>query len=278
MKVLLFSKTFRDWTINRLGAFAKEIGADGLDLAVRAGYPVNPENVRTQLPKAVQMVREMGLTVDLVTTETRWTDPESPQMRELFHCCGRVGIPFIKIGYWVWGEGDDYWCAVARLKEKIRCFERLSRETGVATVLHTHSGNCYGSTAHSAVDLIRDTDPRWVGIYLDPAHLAIGGERPQMALAIIGDRLKLVAAKNVFYRRLDDGHWSPVWCQLNEGLVDWTEFVRRLVQVSFGGPISLHAEYSAPASEDEHQTRVRRDASHLRQAIALGKEAIKTAS
>ena len=35
-------------------AFCKEVGLDGVDLAVRPGYPVNPDNMARTLPDAMK--------------------------------------------------------------------------------------------------------------------------------------------------------------------------------------------------------------------------------
>ena len=42
MKYVYFTKTLRGQDIKGLAAFCKEAGLDGVDLAVRPGYPVTP--------------------------------------------------------------------------------------------------------------------------------------------------------------------------------------------------------------------------------------------
>ena len=52
MTWVMFSKLLKDLDVDRLGEAIKELGFDGIDLAVRPGYPINPENVSTALPAA----------------------------------------------------------------------------------------------------------------------------------------------------------------------------------------------------------------------------------
>ena len=42
MRYVYFTKTLNKLTVAELVAFCKEVGLDGVDLAVRPGYPVTP--------------------------------------------------------------------------------------------------------------------------------------------------------------------------------------------------------------------------------------------
>ena len=44
MRYVYFSKTLQSLDLAGLIAFCKEAGLDGVDLAVRPGYPINPDN------------------------------------------------------------------------------------------------------------------------------------------------------------------------------------------------------------------------------------------
>ncbi|MCS7222937.1 MAG: sugar phosphate isomerase/epimerase [Armatimonadetes bacterium] len=256
--------------MTKLGEFAADLQVNGLDLAVRAGYAVNPDNVRKELPKAVRLWRDMGLDVGLLTLETSWVDPFFPPLREIYHVAGESGIPFIKIGYWLWNPEDDYWQRVRTIRQQVAEFGRLSRETGTVTVLHTHSGGCYGSTAHSVMDLAAEAEEEWVGIYLDPAHLILGGEKLPMALSIVGQRLKVVAAKNAVYSlgNRDGGRrWEVNWCRLEKGLVNWREAMRLLISQGFDGPVSVHGEYSLPEDDFRLLDWIGEDVAFLKQTV-----------
>src|SRR5690348_14600561 len=61
MQIILNSKFFSTLSIDQLGHKARELGYDGVDLCVRPGHPVNPENVETALPPAVRQWAEEGI-------------------------------------------------------------------------------------------------------------------------------------------------------------------------------------------------------------------------
>src|SRR5438477_940764 len=87
MRYVYFSKTLQSLDLAGLIAFCKEAGLDGVDLAVRPGYPVNPDNALTELPKAAKAFAGEGLIIGLVSAPTTLIDPDSVQARTLFEAC-----------------------------------------------------------------------------------------------------------------------------------------------------------------------------------------------
>ena len=65
MRFVYFTKMLRELDVKALVAFCAEVGLDGVDLAVRPGYPVEPANAATALPDAAKAFRDAGLTVGL---------------------------------------------------------------------------------------------------------------------------------------------------------------------------------------------------------------------
>ena len=142
------------------------------------------------------------------------------------------------------------------VRAELHEYARLAEKFGVQAVFHTHSSHPwgtppvltapYGLSASSLMHLIADIDPRYVGAYIDPAHLSLDGEPLEMALDILKDRVAIVAAKNMVYQSELDGDttvWSHEACPLPEGLVDWRAAVASLRAVGYDGWLDLHAEY-----------------------------------
>lgn len=245
MQLILFTKFFARLSAAELGRAARELGFDGLDLAVRAGHPVNPDNAASALPEAMRLWRQEGVAVPLLSLETRWGDPDLPALRQVYETAGELEIPFIKIGYWGWQPGHPYWQQVDRHRRALEAFERLGERHGICSLVHTHSGMHYGCNVSAAMHLMRGFDPRHVAIYIDPAHLALVGEPLPMAIDIAGEYLRMVGVKNAAHERVSvDGKrtWKHVLPPLEEGLVDWPEAVRLLRQVGYDGPLAYHGE------------------------------------
>src|SRR5665811_2152902 len=65
-KIHLFSKHLQWLDYSEMATTAKQIGFDGIDLTVRPKGHVLPENVDTDLPKAVEAIRKSGLIADRI--------------------------------------------------------------------------------------------------------------------------------------------------------------------------------------------------------------------
>jgi len=245
MQIALFTKIFTGRTAAEIGTAVNDLGLEALDLAIRAGQCVEPATVRSALPEALRVWREMGITVPMVTLQTDATDPQAPETQAIFEACGEAGIPLIKLGYWRWKPGDDYWQGVSDIRRALDGFQQLSARTGVCSLLHTHSGDHYFENAAGAMHVAHGLDPQHIGIYLDPGHLALNGESVPLALAIVKPYLRAVGVKNVRHmRNAASGRWDADWCPLEQGLVAWDSAVRALEDVGFDGPLSFHAQYS----------------------------------
>ncbi|MDQ2730237.1 MAG: sugar phosphate isomerase/epimerase, partial [Armatimonadota bacterium] len=236
MQLILFTKFLKTINPTQIAEAAMSRCFDGLDLAVRAGHAINPRNVEQSLPEAVQLWKEAGLSVPLVTLEGNATDPDDPEVQAIFRACGSAGIPNIKLGYWVWQTGESYWDRQSDIHRQLAKFQHLSKETGVRSLVHTHSGPYYGSNASGVMDLVCRFDPRRVGIYMDPAHLALDGEPLAMALNMVRTHLAMVAAKNAVYRPQQvagASAWVEEWVPLRDGLVHWPSALRLLNEAGY---------------------------------------------
>lgn len=268
--MIYFTKFLRGLSPEEIAQTVKGMGFDGLDLAVRAGQSVNPDNVRKALPEAMSVWGKAGLSVPMVSTETNLVDPRNPTVEPIFVACAEAGVKNVKIGYWRWREGESYWGMVGRARRDLEAFAELSQKHGVRTLIHNHSGPYLACNASTLMTLLRDFDPAHVGAYVDPAHLAINGEPLALALEIVGKHLAMVAVKNAAYVASDAAEgrrWETEWCLLQDGLVDWREAIGLLRKRGYGGPLSLHGEYSGPEDRPAILRNVARDVSFLRSIV-----------
>lgn len=246
MLFIMFTKHLLGKGIGEIIDILRDVGVEGADLCVRPGYPVNPENAPSALPAAAKDFRREGLSIPLVTAPTDLTDPALPYVEKLYGACAEAGVKLIKIGYWRMEE-DGYWKTLDRIRKKLDGFLKLSERFGVKTCIHTHSGANMGLNASSAMDIVSDFDPRYVGIFADTGHLTISGEPIGMALEIARDYLSAIAFKDLIRERVvRDGKrgWQIRVVPMGEGYVEWSEVLKAIRKVGFDGPVSFHSEYS----------------------------------
>src|SRR5262245_35698453 len=208
MNFVYFTKMLQSLDVPGLVGFAKEVGLDGVDLTVRPNYPVTPDNVATELPRAVKAFKDEGLVVGLVTAPTDLTDPDSAAAKAIFEACGKAGVPAIKIGYFAYKDKFDATLADARAR--MAGFAKLAAGTGAKACYHTHSGNYLGNNAASLRLLLDDLDPHHVGAFLDTGHTAVNGGPVRLELDVVRSWLSLVAIKDMLWEKPKDAWQSRV--------------------------------------------------------------------
>ena len=245
MDYIMFTKHLRGYSILQIAEGLRRIGMTGVDLCVRPGYPVNPDNCLEELPKAVEIFRESGLSVPLVTAPGDLTDPEDSTARRMYEACGRAGVRFIKIGYWTLEDGD-YWRTLCSCRKKLEGFQELSRKTGVVTVVHNHSGGTMGLNMGYAMRLMEGMDPRYVGIFGDVGHLSLVGARLPFELSVGWKYIKLLALKDLIWQKPHGdlkGERKLAVVPFGYGFVEWGTFVRELKARQYDGVLDFHSEY-----------------------------------
>ena len=235
MDIVLNSKFFAELTPTNLGEKALALGYDGIDLCVREGHPVDPDNADRALPGAIAALRDMGLNCPLVTAPVTFNSSRIPAAERLYAACAEAGVTRIKIGYWYFEEGDDYWEVLARAREELAGFVRLSERYGVQTCCHTHSGSCLGSNCAGLMQLIGEFPPRELGAYPDFGHMALDGEDLAMGLAMVSTHLSIVAAKDATHVEQPGASPSrgPIFTHVGAGSVDWGRALRLLDKMGF---------------------------------------------
>ena len=87
MKFVYFTKTLPALDALQWVTWCQSVGLDGLDLAVRPGYPVNPDNVRKILPKWISVLRRENLFIQIVTAPVDLIHSEDPRAVDIFEAC-----------------------------------------------------------------------------------------------------------------------------------------------------------------------------------------------
>jgi sugar phosphate isomerase/epimerase len=273
MKMVLFSKHWPEISIEEMIRRTLRIGADGLDLAVRARMAVNPDNVSATLAPALRQVRAAGLDIPMITTEGDFTDPGDPGAERLAAAMAEAGVPLAKLGYWRWRPGETpYWQTVDRIRAALAGFETLGRRFGVRFCYHTHSDN-FGLNACSMMHLVEGRDPQHLGVYLDSGHLYYCGEPFRMAVDIVGRHLCAVSFKDTFFQRQNPAEeelpsWRRVIVPAGHGAVRWLDVMKALREAHFTGPASVHCEFPAESPE-AFAALQEREVAFLRQQAAL---------
>ena len=247
-----FSKSFQDWHIEKVCQEFKKIGLHGIDLTVRKGGHIKPEDVATELPKAVQAAQANKLKILFLTTGI--TEPDQ-HAQKILATASKLGITRIKLGYFRYREFGTLQQQLDRTRQQIAKIAKLAKPYGVLPCVHIHSGSVLPSHGTQLFQIIESFSPDEVGAYVDPYHMAKegGGDGWRQGLDLLAPWVALCSVKNCLWKpthRDKKGQqlWKTVTIPLADGLCPLTEFVALLQKIGFNGPYSLHSEYKGGGS------------------------------
>lgn len=269
----MFAKHLQEWPLERAAAAVKTLGFDGVDLTVRPGGYVEPATVTSDLPKAVAVIADAGLTVPMLTTAV--TNAADPTTEPLLAAAAAAGVTELKLGYHTYREFGQFRALMDQAKGDVEALAPLLAKHGVRGNLHIHSANFV--TANPAIVwwLLEGTDPHHLGAYIDPGHMMIEGGKDvwRQGIELLAPRINLMAVKSMTW--LPDpqtGKLRDRMVPLEQGLVDWTQVFGYLKQIRFDGVVSLHSEYQGGHSwrdltVDEVVEQTRADFAYLKACL-----------
>jgi sugar phosphate isomerase/epimerase len=248
MQWIMFSKHLAPYSVPEAGKVIRDLGLQGVDLTVRPGGHVLPENVREGLPAAVEALSKQGLAVPMITTGV--TDADELHADTIFATAASCGIRRLKLGYWPYKGFGTMAALIDDCQRKMDGIEALAARHGVRACIHIHSGNSASANAAVVYMLLKDRDRGATGAYIDPGHMtaegSISGWRQGMDL--LSPMISLVAVKSMAWERTTDNAtgdvaWRTKLVPLREGAVRWREVFGHLKEIGYDGPVSFHSEY-----------------------------------
>lgn len=261
MKLIIFSKSFKDRSVEELIKNALDLGVEGYDLCVRPGYPINPDNAAEKLPETVSLLNREGLSIPMITGNVDLLTPDHPTAEPILAAMDKAGTRLLKLGYFLFDpQKQEYWPEVDKIRKAFEGWQKLAQRYNVKVCYHTHCNRCMGLNCSALMHLLKGFDPRYLGAYIDPTHLVIEGEEFAFGLAMVKDYLSIVALKDVLLVREEiAGHGKKVLqvVTAGNGMVDWTAVFSELKRINYAGPLSIHCEFHV--SDAEFAVVVRRE-------------------
>lgn len=265
----LISVFTKPWTdpLPHLANKLNALGFEGVELAVRPGYQVVPENVSTDLPKAVKLLEAAGLKTPSIAGDTDEATIEA---------CGAAGVGIIRICASI-DMNRGYQASVDAFRRTFDALLPALERNNVAIGVQNH----YGHHIASAVGLahaLAGYDPRQVCGVLDMGHCAVDGEPVDMAVDIVAPHMNgLVNFKSACHLRANgpelEAEYVVHWTTHEHGGYNWRELVTALHKKGFQGTFCMPAEYSQQAGVkgqrmgDDVLPFVRHDLAHLKSLV-----------
>lgn len=238
----VFTKPWKTQSIAELGELVKGFGFDGIELPVRPGFQVEPENIVRDLPKAAKQLSALGAKIYSVA---------GPTDEATIVACAEAGVPVIRTMASISRE-EGYLAGEARYQEQYDALVPLLEKHGVTIGVQNHC-DWFVANAVGLRSLLGKYDPRHVAAVWDAAHEALNGCLPELAIDTIWSHLCMVNLKNAIWSRTNDpeaeyAEWTHYWTGGRHGLASWPRVVQELQGRGYEGVVCLTAEYSDQSS------------------------------
>lgn len=241
VKFSVFTKPWKDMSVQQLAEFVSGLGFDGIEFPLRPGYQLEPNNAERGLPVLSETLKSYGLQIYSVASTTD---------EHVFAGCAAAGIPMIRIMIDI-GQ-DGYMETIRRESKRLHKLVPLCEKYGVRIGVQQH----YGDNLVDSMSLryfLQEFDPKHIAAVWDSAHDALAGQVPEYGLDTVWDQLGMVNFKNAYYVRKGgpealDVEWKQYFTSGRQGLASWPRAAQYLKSRGYRGVICLTAEYDA---EDE---------------------------
>ena len=243
-----FTESFQGWPIPKVCEKFRAIGLDGLDLTVRPGGHIAPENVVTELPLAVRSAEDHGVRISMLSTAINDADATA---EKILAVAGEHGIRRIKLGYHRYTRFGHLLEEMNESRSRIERIAKLAAKFNVLPCVHIHSGALIPSGGAAAYLLFRDLSPTEVGAYVDPMHMTIEGgiDGWRQGLDLLRPWIALSSLKNCLWRsngcdEFGQQRWAPKKCPLADGIAPIPDYLQRVREGGYHGIYTLHSEYT----------------------------------
>lgn len=270
--VCIFSKHLQFLDYDGAAETAAAMGFDGVDLTVRPGGHVHPQNVERDLPRAVEAFRRAGLETPMMATAV--TAVDDPHAETVLRTAADLGIRYYRMGYLHYDESAPLPETLDAYRARFERLADLNERLGLQGAYQNHDGDMVGSPVWDLHRLVDGLDPAAVGVQYDVRHATVEGAHAwPLGMRLLAPYIRTTVIKDFAWEERN-GRWLVRNVPLGEGAVDFGAYFDLVRDLDVAGPISLHVEYELPEHDDlERRTRetaahIARDLDRLRRYLA----------
>ena len=244
----VFTKTLQFLSYAEMAEVLARHGFAGADLTVRAGGQVLPENVESDLPKAVKALRAAGVDSHMITTNV--IDPKDKFTRPILKTMANLGIRYYRTGYLDYDHSKSVVQNLDEHKRMVEGLEKVNREYGLHGGYQNHSGRRVGGPVWDLHHLLKDCDPEFLGVQYDIRHATVEGAISwPVGMRLVAPWVRTIDIKDFIWEKNEKGEWRIKNVPLGEGMVDFKNYFELYRSLNIEGPVSIHYEYDLGGAE-----------------------------
>lgn len=245
---------------------AARIGFDGVDIPVRPGGHVLPEDVKRDLPRAVKAMRAAGLEVPMITTAI--ASVNDPHAEDVLRTAADLGVRYYRMNWVPYDEEAGILESLKAYRPKLRRLAALNEELGLHGAYQNHAGTHMGAPVWDLRFLLDELNPHSAGVQYDIRHATVeGGNSWPLGMRLLAPHIKTTVVKDFVWEERG-GEWHIKNVPIGEGMVDFARYYDLIRELRIVGPVSIHYEYELPGEEsDDVETRRRRTADVMKRDL-----------
>jgi sugar phosphate isomerase/epimerase len=241
LPIHLFSKHLQFLDYEQAGHHTAKMGFAGLDLTVRPGGHVLPEQVDIELPKALEAIKRSGSNCRLITTAIE--DNANTLDQKVLKTASSLGITHYRCNWFKYLENEPMPDTLAKYALKVNALSTLNKELHLTGCYQNHAGIWVGASLWEVLALIKDADQSHFGVQYDIRHAMVeGGLSWENGLRLINKEIKTLVLKDFIWTR-EQGHWRIQNVPIGEGMVDFIKYFKLIKNYGIDVPVILHAEH-----------------------------------
>lgn len=250
LEIHLFSKHLHFLDIKAAAQVAAELGFDGLDLTVRPKGHVLPENVLTDLPKAILDIKDGGSTCKMMTTAI--ADVKSAHDLDIIKTAAKNGVQYYRSDWFKYHEDLSMEDSLSSYQDTVKALSEANREHGIIGCYQNHAGTKIGAAYWEINTMLKKADQDYFGVQYDIRHALVeGGKSWSNGLKLLKNQIKTIVIKD-FKWVLVKGKWELTNVPVGEGMVDFIAYFKLLKSYGLKPPVSLHLEYPLGGANKGH--------------------------
>jgi len=247
LEVHIFSKHLQFLDYKEAGQIATELGFSGLDLTVRPKGHVLPENVITDLPKAIKDIKSAGSSCKLITTAI--SDASNITDINIIKTAANNGVKFYRPTWFKYRKDLTMEESLNYYQLKVKELGELNKKYNIIGCYQNHAGTSIGASFWELHSLLKTVDPHYFGLQYDIRHALVdGGLSWENGFELLRKKFKTIVLKDFKWGKVN-GKWKPINVPVGDGMVDFLSYFKLLKKYKLKFPVSLHLEYPLGGAE-----------------------------
>ncbi len=244
----LFSKVLQFLDYPELMETTAALGFSGLDLTVRPGGHVDPENFEQNLPAVISAMNEAGLSCEMMVTNIVSTDNRRDY--DLLALARSLGVKSYRMGGLRYDESIHPTKSVEQYGRQMAALAEWNEDIGITGMYQNHSGaERFGAAIWDLYLVLKELDPNYIGCQFDVRHATTdGGLMWPDSFRLMKPHIRSLVFKD-FKWAIVDGKWRFVSTPIGQGMVEFGRYFRMLKDAGMDYPVSLHLEYELGGAE-----------------------------